>query len=196
MLKRLPEKSMGKFPALLNNVENSLGSMKKVIGDLIDSRWKQQREQTAEELIDLGNILEDVRLTLAPQIQESGAVITVDLNNCSEVTFIRRKLRSIVYNLLSNAIQYRSVDRKPEITVTSTKEKEYIVLSVADNGIGMNKEEQKIIFEKFKRIRTTNEGSGVGLYLVNTMVTEAGGRIEVESEPEKGSVFKVFIKHN
>lgn len=193
MLKRLPEKSMGKFPALLNNVENSLGSMKKVIGDLIDSRWEQQREQTAEELIDLGNILEDVRLTLAQQIQESGAVITVDLN-CSEVRFIRRKLRSIVYNLLSNAIQYTSVDRRPEITVTSIKEKEYIVLSVADNGIGMDKEEQKIIFEKFKRIRTTNEGSGVGLYLVNTMVTEAGGKIEVESEPEKGSVFKVFIK--
>jgi two-component system phosphate regulon sensor histidine kinase PhoR len=192
MLKRLPERSIEKLPKLLNNIETSLEAIKKVIGDLADSRWKPERKQAAEELIDLGNILEDVRLALAPQIRESGAVINMDLN-CSEVTFVRRKLRSIVYNLLNNAIKYTDLDQKPEITVTSSKEKEYIVLSIADNGIGISKEEQKLIFKKFQRISSTREGFGVGLYLVNTMVTEAGGRIEVESEPGKGSVFKVFI---
>jgi two-component system phosphate regulon sensor histidine kinase PhoR len=195
LLKKLPQKSMEKLPKLLNNIESSLAAIKKVISDLVDSRWKQERKQAAEELVDLGNIVEDVRLALAPQIQESGAVITIDLK-CPEVTFVRRKLRSIVYNLLSNAIKYTDVDQKPEITVTTNKEKEYIVLSIADNGIGISEEEQEIIFKKFQRISSSREGSGVGLYLVNTMATEAGGRIEVESEPGKGSVFKVFIKND
>jgi two-component system phosphate regulon sensor histidine kinase PhoR len=60
-------------------------------------------------------------------------------------------------------------------------------LSVADKGIGMNEKECKLIFEKFQRVNHTNEGSGVGLYA-------AGGRIELESEPGKGSVFKLYLK--
>ncbi|MBW7675662.1 sensor histidine kinase [Chryseobacterium chendengshani] len=194
LLRRLQKKNnMEKLPVLLNNIENSLESMKKVISDLMDSRWKEHSKVAAEELIDLESILEDVRLTLAPQIQESKAVINVNLE-CSEVTFVRRKLRSIVYNLVSNAIKYTSTDHNPEITITSVREKEYTVFSVADNGIGMNEEECKLIFEKFQRVKNTNEGSGVGLYLVKTMVDAAGGRIELESEPGKGSIFKIFIK--
>ena len=194
LLRRLHEKrNMEKLPVLLNNIENSLDSMKKVIGDLMDSRWKEHSKVATEELIDLESIVEDVRLILAPQIQESQASITVNLE-WSEVTFVRRKLRSIVYNLLSNAIKYTSANHHPEISITSAREEDYVIFSVADKGIGMNEEEYKLIFEKFQRVKKTYEGSGVGLYLVKTMVTAAGGRIEVESEPGKGSVFKVFIK--
>lgn len=194
LLKRLQaQKNMEKLPFLLNNIENSLESMKKVIGDLMYVRWNDHNKVAAEELIDLESILEDVRLTLAPQIQESQAVIIVDLQY-SEVTFVRRKLRSIVYNLVSNAIKYTSADHSLEITITSAREKDHIVFSVADKGIGMTEDECKLIFEKFQRVKSTYEGSGVGLYLVKTMVNTAGGRIELESEPGKGSVFKIFIK--
>jgi len=196
LLKRLQEKkNMEKLPVLLDNIEKSLESMKKVVSDLMDSRWKEHSKVPAEELIDLESILEDVRLALAPQIQESQAVITVNLK-CSEVTFVRRKLRSILYNLVSNAIKYTSAEHNPEITITSFREKDYIVLRVADKGIGMSEKECEIIFEKFQRVKNTYEGSGVGLYLVKTVVNAAGGRIELKSEPGKGSVFKVFIKAN
>ncbi|RZM27892.1 MAG: GHKL domain-containing protein [Pedobacter sp.] len=195
MLKRLPEKSMEKFPSLLQNIENSLTDMKKVIGELIDSRWKEQRRQQAEELLDLGNILEDVRLTLAYQVLESGAVIKQELDH-AEITFVRRKLRSMLYNLLSNAIQYTSSDRTPEITIRCYQENSFIVISVTDNGIGMSRQEQESIFEKFQRVRINGEGSGVGLYLVNTIVTGVGGKIELESEPGKGSTFKISLPQN
>ena len=194
MLKKLSDKSMEKFPLLLNNVETSLGAMKRVINDLIDSRWQKQREQAVEELLDVGNILEDVRLTLAQQILDSQAVINQHIT-CSEVKFVRRKLRSVIYNLISNAIKYSPADRSPEVDIRCAAEDNYIVISVSDNGIGISQQEQKSIFDKFKRVRTEYEGSGVGLYLVNTMVTEAGGKIELESEPGKGSVFKIFLKH-
>lgn len=195
MLKRLPEKSIEKFPELLGHVESSLKQMKKVVNDLIDTRWQQHRYQAAEELLDFQNILEDVRLTLAPQILESGAIIT-EIIGVPQISFIRRKLRSVIYNLLNNAIKYTPADRNPEIFISTYEQDGNMVISVSDNGIGMSKAEQDSIFEKFRRVSMITEGSGVGLYLVNTIVATAGGKIAVESQPGRGSVFKVFLKLN
>lgn len=193
MLKRLPEKSMEKFPLLLKNVESSLIDIKKVVNDLVDSRWSKAYYQSAEELVDLQNILEDVRLTLATQIFESGTKIKEELS-ATEITFGRRKLRSVIYNLLNNAIKYTPDERSPDILIKSYEEDGFMVISVSDNGIGICKADQESIFEKFKRLTLTEEGSGVGLYLVNTIVLGSGGKITVESELGKGSVFKVFLK--
>jgi len=193
MLKRLPEKSREKFPELLEHVESSLKQMKRVVNDLIDTRLEEHRYHAAEELLDIENILEDVRLTLAPQILESGATIKQDIG-ISQLNFVRRNLRSVIYNLLSNAIKYTPADRNPEIMISTYQERGYMVISVADNGIGMTKAEVDLIFKKFQRIILTCEGSGVGLYLVHTIVSGAGGKIMVESEPGQGSVFKIFLK--
>lgn len=192
LLKKVPEKGMDKFPVLLEHVENSLIKMKNIIYDLVEQRWHKHRYQAVEELLDLQNILEDVRLTLAPQIQESKAIINYELG-ISEISFVRRKLRSVMYNLISNAIKYRSADRIPHIRISSYQENEYIVISVADNGIGIRKEDHAHIFEKYGRAETTAEGHGVGLYLVKEIVTRAGGKITVTSEPGKGSEFQVYL---
>ncbi|WP_316820374.1 ATP-binding protein [Pedobacter gandavensis] len=193
LMKKLPEKSMEKFPVLLENVETSLINMKKVISDLIDCRWHKQKYEATEEIIDFQNILEDVRLTLAPQILETGAVIKVDLQ-ISEITFVRRKLRSVLVNLLSNAIKYTPADQSPEISLRTYKEKNYFVISVSDNGIGLTDESKKSVFEKFNRVGVSVEGSGVGLYLVHTIVTASGGKITLDNKPEGGSIFKVYLK--
>lgn len=137
--------------------------------------------------------MEDVRLGLAPQILETGAVIKEDIN-LSEITFVRRKLRSVIYNLINNAIKYTPKDRIPEIMIKSYKEKNYMVVSVSDNGMGISKELKQSIFEKFKRLKSVQEGAGVGLYLVHTIVTLAEGKITLESEPGKGSDFKIHLK--
>ncbi|WP_068397704.1 ATP-binding protein [Pedobacter cryoconitis] len=194
MLKKLPEKKIERFPVLLENVERSLFQMKKVIGDLVDSRWQEQRYQAENELLDLQNIIEDVRLTLAPQIAEAKASIIVKNLETSQIKFVRRKLRSVIYNLLNNAIKYAHPDRSPNILISSYQEDCYMVISFADNGMGISQENQGSIFEKFERVEGIKEGSGVGLYLVNTIVTAAGGKIIIESKEGKGSVFKVFLK--
>lgn len=178
---------------LVNNLESSVVEIKKVVSELVESHWKKHRYHSAEELLDLQNILEDVRLALAPQILESKAVITQE-TVLSEVTFVGRKLRSVLYNLMSNAIKYTPKDRNPEIHIKSDQEGGFIVVSVADNGIGISKADQDYIFDKFRRAKSTVEGTGVGLYLVNTILTNAGGKIKVESEPGKGSTFKVYLK--
>jgi two-component system phosphate regulon sensor histidine kinase PhoR len=193
MIKKLPENSMKDFPLLMGNLELSLMDMKKVVEGLVESHWQRQRYQAAEEILDFQSILEDVRLTLSPQILETGALITSEIN-VHEITFVRRKLRSVLFNLLSNAIKYTALGTKPLIMVTTQMDKDNVVLTVKDNGIGIDSEKQQLIFEKFRRVRTDTEGSGVGLYLVNTIVTSANGRIEIESEPGRGSVFRIFLR--
>lgn len=68
------------------------------------------------------------------------------------------------------------------------------MVSIADNGIGIVASNQQSIFEKYQRISTTAEGHGVGIYLVKGMLERTGGKITVESRPESGSEFKIYLK--
>lgn len=192
LLKSVPEKGMERFPVLLGKVESSLFKMKQIISELVETRWQGQRYQAVEEMLDLENILEDVRLTLSSQIREAHAIIKTDIQ-FSEITFARRKLRSIIYNLVNNALKYCSPDRVPQIFIKSFNEDNYMVISVSDNGIGIESENQQSIFEKYQRVKNSVEGNGVGLHLVKEILNNAGGKITVDSEPGKGSVFTVFI---
>jgi two-component system phosphate regulon sensor histidine kinase PhoR len=195
LFKKLPEKGMDKFPVLLGKVESSLDKLKKIVHDLVQSRLQEHRYQAVEEMLDLENILEDVRFTLASQIQEHGAKIKTDIG-ISEVTFARRKLRSIIYNLINNALKYSSAGRIPEIFIKSYTEDNFLVVSISDNGIGISPENHLSIFEKFKRVKSSVEGTGIGLYLVKEILETSGGKITVESEPDKGSTFRVFLQLN
>ena len=99
---------------LVKMVEKEVKKIHKVINELTESRKEEHRYKSKDELLNFENILEDVNLALLDNIQETGAEISIDLD-VTEITFSRRKLRSIVYNLISNAIKFRSPDRKPEI---------------------------------------------------------------------------------
>ena len=70
----------------------------------------------------------------------------------------------------------------------------YVVLSVEDNGPGIDKQNFEMIFERCTRLNSDVEGTGLGLYLVRTMIENSGGKIEVESAPGEGSIFRVYFK--
>lgn len=185
----------GEFKALLKVVENAGTKLQQIITDLVDTRKEEHKYKAEEELLNFEHILEDVRLTLTDDIINSGAVIKSDVQ-VSELNFSRRKLRSIVYNLVSNAIKFKPVDRKPEIFIRTEKEEDFIVITVKDNGTGIEEDKQEGIFSKYYRIENSIEGSGIGLYLVKEIVTSSGGRIVLKSEPGKGSEFRVYLKNN
>jgi two-component system phosphate regulon sensor histidine kinase PhoR len=192
LLSRVPEKGMDHFPQLLGNVKSSLNKINEIIYDLVQARWVKHRYQAQEELLDLQNIIEDVRLALAPQIQESEVSFTYKIE-AFEVTFARRKLRSVIYNLVNNAIKYCSSDRKPEICIKSYIELDYFVISVSDNGIGINADSLDSVFLKYRRANSSTEGNGIGLFLVKSILENSGGKVIVESELGIGSTFKVFL---
>ncbi|MEJ7693759.1 ATP-binding protein [Daejeonella sp.] len=193
LLKKASNNNPKHVPSLIKIVENSIRSMQAIINDLTETRKHGPKYKSEEELLSFENILEDVRLTLSDNITESGAVIKKKIS-VSQITFSRRKLRSIVYNLLSNAIKFRSHDRKLEVFVTTECENGFIVITVKDNGIGISPEKKEAIFSKYFRVENKIEGTGVGLYLVNEIVKNAGGKILMESEPGIGSEFQIYLK--
>lgn len=193
LLKKNSSDGSKHFQSLLKIVENSLRSMQAIINDLTDNRKQEHKYRSEEELLSFENILEDVRLTLSDNIMKSDAVIKKEIN-VSQITFSRRKLRSIIYNLIDNAIKYKSPNRKPQVFIKTECEKGFIVISVKDNGMGISSDKKDAIFSKYFRVENQIEGTGVGLYLMNEIVKNAGGKISVESEPEKGSEFKIYLK--
>jgi two-component system phosphate regulon sensor histidine kinase PhoR len=181
------------FKSLLQIVENAGKTLQAIITDLIDTRKQEHKYKAEEELLNFEHILEDVRLTLTGDINNSGAIIKSEVN-VSEINFSRRKLRSIVYNLVSNAIKFKALDRRPEIFITTEKENDFIVITVKDNGSGIEAGMHDKIFSKYYRIENSIDGSGIGLYLVKEIVKNSGGRVELTSTPGKGSEFKVYLK--
>ena len=193
LYKNASEEDPAESKMLFKIVENAVRKMKHIIGELTDARKQEHKYKTESELLNFEHILEDVRLTLSENIKQSGTVIKIDIG-VSEITFSRRKLRSIVYNLVSNAIKFRSTEGTCEIHIKTEQEDGFIIISVKDNGIGVDEAKQETIFYKYYRVENAIEGSGVGLYLVKEIVNNAGGKIVLQSEPGKGSEFKVYLK--
>jgi two-component system phosphate regulon sensor histidine kinase PhoR len=99
-----------------------------------------------------------------------------------------------VYNLVNNAIKYQAPGRRPEISIKTTAADGFMVISITDNGRGIPEKDFKSIFGKYERLVDDVEGTGIGLYLVKEIITNAGGHITVESKEGTGSEFKVFLK--
>ena len=122
--------------------------------------------------------------------------ITISLNQLpqGQMTGDRELMEYAVYNLLTNAIKY-----SPSGTLVSVFGKD-LTLSVEDQGIGMDKKEVRRVFEKFYRTKRAEQsgeaGTGIGLAIVEQIILEHGGTIQVDSEPGKGSRFTLVMKHD
>ena len=155
-----------------------------------------EKEWEGYEKIDLAELVKDVISGLQNRILQSKTKFHIKLEE-KNISFPKKYLRSILLNLIGNAIKYRSPDRDNVVEISSQNTEGFIVLSIRDNGLGIAEKNLGQLFSKFKRVHDLNslvEGTGIGLYLVKRMVNNAGGEIEVESELGEGSSFKVYIK--
>jgi two-component system phosphate regulon sensor histidine kinase PhoR len=139
-------------------------------------------------------VIKDVVENFTLQLEEKNGKAEVLLNaendfiDADEVHF-----SNLIINLIDNAIKYSKEDQPPIIRITTQSTPKSIVIVIEDNGIGMNKETVKRVFEKFYRAHTGNihnvKGFGLGLSYVKTMVEAHGGEIKVDSVLGKGSTF-------
>jgi signal transduction histidine kinase len=120
--------------------------------------------------------------------------IVANFENLSAITTVRPMLQSIFYNLLSNAIKFKSPERKLKVVATSKRINGKAILEITDNGLGFNiRLHHEKLFKLYKRFHTHVEGRGLGLYLIKSQIEVLHGTIEVDSEPDKGSTFKVIL---
>jgi two-component system phosphate regulon sensor histidine kinase PhoR len=123
--------------------------------------------------------------------EKGGKVVSVLRATCSEIPVDEIHFANIINNLLDNALKY--TEKEPEILVETFTKDNKLMVRISDNGVGMTKEVQKYIFDKFYRKPSGNihnvKGFGLGLSYVKAIVDAHGGHISVYSEPRNGSIF-------
>lgn len=179
---------------IVEMMNQSINRFSKTIGDLTTiTKIQKNTDEELIENIDIEILIEDIKLTYPDLFSETDVELVVNCQGCTGIPFSRNNLQSILFNLISNAVKYRSPLRSPQITITTEATEEYILLKVKDNGLGLNEKQQEKLFSMFKRFHNHVEGTGIGLYLVKRIITNAGGKVEVESEPEVGTTFKIYF---
>ena len=178
---------------ILGLMQSSVERFTKTIANLTDIVKLQKVNSEDAELVNLTDVVQDVCLDLEPLRQSVGGRITLNVAACPAIHFSAKNLRSVIYNLLSNALKYSSPEREAQVLIQCEATAEYFVLTVQDNGLGIEAARIHQLFTMFQRFHDHVEGSGIGLYMVKKMVENAGGKIEVESEVGVGSTFRIYF---
>ncbi len=185
------EKNIDELPLYLDYAKLSLKKLNILINELLDvSRIELGKVRMNFELVSMDKLVKEIIRDLRE--------IHVDYNlNISGETGVkikadRRMLEQLITNLVSNAIKYSPI--RTEVKILLSKTEEHVILEVEDHGIGMDQEVMKHIFSKFYQANVyETDGLGLGLYLSKSIVEAHQGTIEVESEPGKGSRFRVQL---
>lgn len=149
-----------------------------------------------KKTLSLNDLVEKQVLNFKINVEKRGGIIVTHLSkNLEMVQGDEVHLNNVIANLLDNALKY--TEGTPEITVTTTNKNGLVLLSIADNGIGISKEDQRMIFERFYRVHTGNlhniKGFGLGLSYVKKVLDVHKGEIEIESMLNKGSKFSIAL---
>jgi two-component system CheB/CheR fusion protein len=182
--------SDSKLTDVLDLINRSIKNYRLLITD-IGIIAKVENDMAIMDMVNLDEIIDNIEWSLADKIQQSGAKIIRHLE-VAELPFSKKNLRSILFNLISNAIKFKGSD-DPIINIYSAKAGNDIMLKIKDNGKGIDPKGLDKIFVMYGRLNQDIEGSGIGLYLARKIVNAAGGKIVVESEVGKGSTFSIYF---
>jgi two-component system, chemotaxis family, CheB/CheR fusion protein len=172
----------------INFVMDGTQRMQAMIKDLMDFSRLGKEFATKTE-VNLSDCLDRALLNLRASIEQSGAKITHSL--LPTVNGDPSQLVRLFQNLIGNAIKFRKDDEPPEVHVAITQSEEGWVISVRDNGIGIDMKSSDRVFQVFQRLHTREqyEGTGIGLAICRRIVQQHGGHIWLESEVGKGTTF-------
>ncbi|HET6990505.1 MAG TPA: PAS domain S-box protein [Bacteroidia bacterium] len=180
---------------VISHIRSSVLSMDALVKDLnMILATRTAINENKEEIL-LTAIFETIRYNLYTEIADSKAVLITDVASDSDNLYtIKSYIQSILYNLVNNAIKYRASDRIPVIRISCKKDDDKMIISVADNGNGIDLSRfGKQLFGLYKRFDFSKEGRGLGLHMTKTQVEALGGEIKVESELGKGTTFTIIL---
>jgi len=129
-------------------------------------------------------------------VMENSVHLENNVDDSIIVSAIPAYLDSIILNFLTNAIKYQSTERVPEVKVNAVREKEFIVLSIEDNGMGIDLEAHgKKLFGMYKTFHQHKDARGLGLFITRNQIEAMGGKVKVKSEVNKGTTFYIYLRY-
>lgn len=200
----LNDDSVRKSPMMLQHISTVINDETKRLRFQVEkvlqmSMFERQKATLKLQEVNANQLIQNIVSTFKLKVEKYGGHIEAQLDaEIADVKVDEMHFTNVIFNLLDNAVKYRRDDCPLELVVaTRTLPANKIEISVADNGVGIKRDDLKKVFEKFYRVSTGNrhdvKGFGLGLAYVHKMVTELKGEIRVESELNKGSKFIITL---
>lgn len=200
----LNDQSVRKSPAMLQQISNVITDETKRLRFQVEkvlqmSLFEGRKATLKIQEVDANTLLYNVVNTFKLKVEKYGGKLEANLDAMDAIVDIdEMHFTNVIFNLLDNAVKYRREDVPLLLSVSSRDISDRrLQITVADNGIGISRDDQKKIFDKFFRVSTGNlhdvKGFGLGLAYVKKMITELGGEISVESHLNQGTKFIIII---
>lgn len=178
----------------LAGINTSAKKLESVIKDLNEVMQIRKSAGTPGEPVDLRTLIDDVTQSISSLIDRKNGKVICDFTEAPTVRGIRAYLQSVVLNLITNALKYSRPEIPAEIHIKSRIKNDHLILSVSDNGVGIDLDKHRdAIFGLYKRFNDNVPGKGLGLYMVKTQVEVMNGTIDVTSTPGVGSEFVISL---
>ena len=182
------------MPRFVGHIRTEAARLVTLIEDIIRLSQLDEGGELPFEPVDLKKLAEEASASLASAAAEKQVTIRVHGDD-RQITTVRRLASEIIYNLCDNAVKYNREGGSVDVTIDGTAHG--AVVTVQDTGIGIPPEHQSRIFERFYRVDKSHSrqsgGTGLGLSIVKHAVQYLGGRIELESQPGKGTTMRVHF---
>ncbi|MEA4840036.1 MAG: HAMP domain-containing sensor histidine kinase [Bacteroidales bacterium] len=198
----LKDGDVGKTPAMLKHISGVIVDETKRLSFQVEkvlqvSLFERDRSNLTFKEVDVNEMLDTIVATFKLKVENFDGKLEKDLSaKRADVTADEMHLTNVFFNLMDNAVKYRS-ERDLVLTVHTWNEKDNIMISIQDNGIGIKKDNLKRVFERFYRVPTGNvhdvKGFGLGLAYVQKIVQNHNGTIRAESEVNMGTKFIISL---
>ncbi|MFI5161932.1 MAG: PAS domain S-box protein [Sphingobacteriales bacterium] len=177
---------------LSKGIHVSVMKLDEVVNDLNQILQVKGGMDEIKEIVRFSELVDDIKISIDNLIDKDDIQIRYDFSEINELYVLKPYLYSIFFNLISNSVKYRRQQVHSIIEVRSHLHENKVELIFTDNGMGidLNKNGDQI-FGLYKRFHSNIEGKGMGLFMVKTQVETLGGKIEVKSEENKGTEFKI-----
>lgn len=199
----LNDPAVGKSPVMFKHISGVINDETKRLRFQVEkvlqmSMFERQSVTLKKKEIDAHELINGVVNTFRLKVEKNNGTLEAELNAQDPVIFVdEMHFTNVVFNLLDNAVKYKSPDRDIALKIRTWNENGKLCISVEDNGLGIKKENLKKIFDKFYRVHTGNlhdvKGFGLGLAYVKKIIADHKGSIRAESELNVGTKFIITI---
>lgn len=176
-------------------LKNAVHSLEETVSHLTEVAKIKKTDETEMEDLNLYNYVQTAMYTIIAMAQNAGAIIYNEIDEELMVKAVPAYLESIILNFLTNAIKYRSEERTPIIELRTIVQNNFVVLTIKDNGLGIDMEKYgDKIFQMYKTFHKNEDSVGIGLFITKNHIESMGGKVEVKSEVGKGTEFIVYLQ--
>jgi signal transduction histidine kinase len=180
------------LPEAIGFIRTSTQKMDRLINAIL-ALSRQGRRVLAPELLDLNQIVDNIRDSMAHRLEETDATIQIE-GTLPRIVSDRVAVEQILSNLIENAVKYRHPDRPVFVSISGSAAPDRVWISVADNGRGIDPRDHERVFDLFRRSGTQDQpGEGIGLAHVRALAYRLGGTITLRSALGEGATFRLSL---